>query len=89
MINLNNIMDIGVIPVNLVLGAFFSIGSINAVLGKAKFKFDFSNNILNSYGFAGIVFTMFLYLQRKLHKEVFVEYHSHLQTEGEFKTIFN
>jgi hypothetical protein len=33
---LNNIMDIGVIPMNILIAALFILGSQNAVLGEIK-----------------------------------------------------
>ena len=87
MLLLNNITDKNFIYLGLMIMVVLKFAIESAifdevtVLGQGSFSFSFV--------FAIIIAVIFMYINKRVHKEVFIEHKQKIQQQGEFKTIFD
>ena len=64
-------------------------GLIFAMYNEEELKQKVGLNLLINIGFALAFFRIFLYIQKRVHKEIFFEMKQRSSEQDEFKTIFN
>ena len=86
---LNNNLEtsmILILPLTL-FGLFY--GLVEAVFGGADAMSVYSSQIFITLQFGSGAFVVFLYLQKRVHKEVFLGFKNRQHQQNEFKTIFD
>ena len=85
---INNLFDNTLCFEVLMSGTMFSSIIIANLKDPEEFKSRYTNWVA-SLVFALSFFRVFLYIQKRVHKEIFFEMKQRLSEQDEFKTIFN
>ena len=89
MIMLNNIMDRFFLPISILLGFLTYSGMIIAIYDTLSLQVDEKNTFVSTMFFATLIIAIQLYIQKRVHKEVFLEQKQRIAQQTEFQTIFN
>lgn len=85
---ITNILDRGYVPIMIILIAFWHVGLQFALAG-TTFTLEQKQNFTNS-GIASTVFMfIFLYIAKRIHKEVFIEHKRSSMLQTEYRTIYD